>query len=55
VLFRGRVSALDVCLNEAGRAPDARIVLVGPPGESGTKSVGDDGRYSGIYCFALTP
>lgn len=42
-------------LNEAGCAPGAFIIEMGPPGANGTKSVGDGGGYGGIYCFALTP
>jgi hypothetical protein len=42
-------------LDESGCAPGVWIVEAGPPGENGTKSVGDGGGYGGIYCFALTP
>ncbi|HVY32120.1 MAG TPA: hypothetical protein VHB79_36540 [Polyangiaceae bacterium] len=42
-------------LNEAGCAPGAFVIEMGPPGANGTQSVGDGGGYGGIYCFALTP
>lgn len=42
-------------LNEAGCAPGVWLIEAGPPGQNGTKSVGDGGGYGGIYCFALTP
>jgi hypothetical protein len=42
-------------LNEAGCAPGAFIIEMGPPGANGTLSVGDGGGYGGIYCFSLNP
>jgi hypothetical protein len=42
-------------LNEAGCAPGAFLIEMGPPGQNGTLSVGDGGGYGGIYCFSLNP
>lgn len=41
-------------LDEAGCAPGASLVEMGPP-DPGTPTVGSGGGYGGIYCFALTP
>ncbi|HKP56487.1 MAG TPA: hypothetical protein VJV78_07205 [Polyangiales bacterium] len=41
-------------LNEAGCAPGASLVEMGPPNPS-NPTVGSGGGYGGIYCFALTP
>jgi hypothetical protein len=41
-------------LNEAGCAPGASLVEMGPPNRS-NPTVGSGGGYGGIYCFALKP
>jgi hypothetical protein len=41
-------------LNEAGCAPGASLVEMGPP-DSSNPTVGSGGGYGGIYCFALKP
>lgn len=41
-------------LDEAGCAPGASLVEMGPPDPS-MPTVGSGGGYGGIYCFALTP
>jgi hypothetical protein len=41
-------------LNEAGCAPGASQVEIGPP-DPDMPMVGSGGGYGGIYCFALTP
>jgi hypothetical protein len=41
-------------LNEAGCAPGAMLIEMGPPNPS-NPTVGSGGGYGGIYCFALTP
>jgi hypothetical protein len=57
--FAGQTGGIDPehwisSLNEAGCAPSARVVEMGPPMES-DPSVGSGGGYGGIYCFALVP
>lgn len=41
-------------LNEAGCAPGASLVEMGPPNPD-VPTVGSGGGYGGIYCFALEP
>lgn len=41
-------------LNEAGCAPGASLVEMGPP-DPDRPTVGSGGGYGGIYCFALVP
>lgn len=41
-------------LDEAGCAPGASLVELGPP-DPATPTVGSGGGYGGIYCFALMP
>jgi hypothetical protein len=41
-------------LNEAGRAPGATLIEMGPP-NTNNPTVGSGGGYGGIYCFALQP
>ena len=41
-------------LDEAGCAPGASLIEMGPPDPS-NPTVGSGGGYGGIYCFALMP
>jgi hypothetical protein len=41
-------------LNEAGCAPGATLIEMGPP-NTNNPTVGSGGGYGGIYCFALEP
>jgi hypothetical protein len=41
-------------LNEAGCAPGASLIEMGPP-DPDRPTVGSGGGYGGIYCFALAP
>jgi hypothetical protein len=41
-------------LNEAGCAPGAMLIEMGPPNPN-VPTVGSGGGYGGIYCFALMP
>ena len=41
-------------LDEAGCAPGASLIEMGPPNPS-NPTVGSGGGYGGIYCFALMP
>jgi hypothetical protein len=57
--FTGQEGGIDMAnwmssLNEAGCAPGASLVEMGPPIAS-NPTVGSGGGYGGIYCFALKP
>jgi hypothetical protein len=41
-------------LTEAGCAPGASLIEMGPP-DASNPTVGSGGGYGGIYCFALMP